>query len=297
MKPADLVVAGGRNDPNLNALAGRAHERGLTVTAILIGRSDEPRLAWHMDAGTLTVDGRIVEGRSAFIRYDVFNAPPGAVGGGLDRALAWYSAVASWCLAQQGLRMVNRGLQHTTTHKGHLLARARARGLPVPRTLIGNDRDAIAALGEASDLVAKPVAGGAYCMGLADALAGAVWDGGVAPLPATVQEKLSYPEFRIYLIGGRVLAFRVTAGGIDSRVAPDARIVPFASADLDAGLVSGLAALADESGVDFCAFDLKTRDGAPCLLEMNTDPMFAAYDRIAGGALSDAILDFLTEGD
>ncbi len=51
----------------------------------------------------------------------------------------------------------------------------------------------------------------------------------------------------------------------------------------------------DRLGLDFGAADFKIcpRTGARLFLEVNSAPMFAGFDRAAGGALADTILDWL----
>jgi hypothetical protein len=64
---------------------------------------------------------------------------------------------------------------------------------------------------------------------------------------------------------------------------------------LPIAVVERLGACAAAVRADFCAFDLKTdpHTGSPCFLAMNSAPMFAAFDRCAGGALTSAMLDYL----
>ena len=38
---------------------------------------------------------------------------------------------------------------------------------------------------------------------------------------------------------------------------------------------------------------MRNKDGAYCFLEVNTQPMFAAFDAVIGGRLCDAIIDHL----
>lgn len=58
---------------------------------------------------------------------------------------------------------------------------------------------------------------------------------------------------------------------------------------------AALTRLCDRLGLDFAAADFMTdRDGRRVFLEVNSQPMFAAFDRVAGGALSDAIIDALS---
>ena len=48
--------------------------------------------------------------------------------------------------------------------------------------------------------------------------------------------------------------------------------------------------------MDFGAADFKTdpETGELCFLEVNTSPMFAAFDQVAGGKLAEAILETLS---
>ena len=65
--------------------------------------------------------------------------------------------------------------------------------------------------------------------------------------------------------------------------------------DVPADLVEKLTHLSDHLGLDFAAADFKTdaRSGELQFLEINTNPMFAGFDQIAAGALSDALLKHL----
>ncbi len=142
--------------------------------------------------------------------------------------------------------------------------------------------------------IVKPGAGGAYCVDLAEAMGETAWYDGHAPLPAFAQEKLVYPEYRVYMVGRRLLAFEIHAESLDYRAARNSHVVPIDVDRLDADLRAGLVNLAAALGIDFCAFDLKTRtNGGLCFLEVNTGPMFAGFDAVAGGALTAAMLDAL----
>ncbi|MEZ5451488.1 MAG: hypothetical protein R3E93_01530 [Thiothrix sp.] len=60
-------------------------------------------------------------------------------------------------------------------------------------------------------------------------------------------------------------------------------------------LVEKLAQLSGHLGLDFAAADFKTdpATGELQFLEINTNPMFAGFDQVAAGALSDAMLRYL----
>jgi len=293
----DLIVAGGAKDPSVARLIARAEARGRQVLPLLHSDDDVPAFAWDYVANTARVGRLPLKAKAAFIRHDVFShagqAPPR-----LDAAMAWYSALAGWCLAERAMRMFNRRLDQRAGHKPCMLVLAREAGLAVPHGIAANERGAVVALGHPDGLIAKPVAGGGYCQALADVIDAIPWRDDRAPLPALVQERLTYPEYRVYLIGERVLAFAIESAEIDYRREPGAAMRFLAPGGFDRDLGAQLHRLAAAVGVDFCACDLKTdpASGTPVFLELNTQPMFAAHDQVAEGAVADAILDHLDEG-
>ena len=290
----DLLIAGGIDDSNLRRLVEVATRRGLAVCPILHEAEREPGITWDFATGELRLDGAMIAPRAAFLRYDVFTVRPGAGQTGLDRALAWYSAIAGWCLAHPEVRQFNRRLGQESSHKSYVLALARSLGLPVPETIVSNEQPSLDGFAATASRVVKPVAGGAYCVALEEGVGLTDWRDGRAPLPAFAQEKLVYPEYRVYLVGKRFVVFEIRAEGLDYRAERSSEIAPVEEGRIDPEIRAGLARLAAELGIDFCAFDLKTRaTGGLCFLEVNTGPMFAGFDATAGGALSAAMLDAL----
>jgi hypothetical protein len=119
---------------------------------------------------------------------------------------------------------------------------------------------------------------------------------GRSPIPAIVQQRLTYPEFRIYLADGRFHLFEIHSQLLDYRTAAPSSLV-YRGEDLPwPGVAEALAKVVAAVGVDFCACDFKTRSAGepPLFLELNSGPMFAAYDHAAEGRLCDAIVAQLT---
>jgi hypothetical protein len=306
----DLVVVAGATDPNTPCILAAARATGMTVAQVTPSPESEPAVSWDPATGTLWLDGDPVHARGAFLRYDVFG-PGGALPGRgpmdqgrADRALGWYSTLASWAMADDAVRAFNRATEQRAGLKGYAIARAAALGVPVPATRLTNDRAAIAVLGPPEALIAKPAGGGSYCRPV-DALVAdaAAWPDGRAPAPAIVQDRLDYPEVRVFLIGGTPFVFETTARTLDFRSdrasvtthAPPSRVPP--------ALMARLQALARDLRLDFCAFDLKTRAGGGTgplgdlvFLEVNSGPMFSAFDALAGGALAQAMVRWLVTG-
>jgi hypothetical protein len=71
--------------------------------------------------------------------------------------------------------------------------------------------------------------------------------------------------------------------------------VEVAAVPAPAALTAPLGRLMDGLGLDFGAADFKTcpETGRFLFLEVNSAPMFAGFDRVAAGALCDAIWDWL----
>ena len=118
-----------------------------------------------------------------------------------------------------------------------------------------------------------------------------------SPMPAIVQQRLSYPEFRIYLADGRFHLFEIHSPLLDYRTAAPSSLVYRGETLPWPGVAEALGKLTAAVGIDFCACDLKTRPGepVPLFLELNSGPMFAAYDLAAEGRLADALVAALTD--
>lgn len=296
--PADtdgpLLIAGGETDPNLRSLLRRARERQMPVLPLLTGPDRTPALTWDVHADTLMVDGREVRPRAGFMRYDVFQAmadPRPAVS---FRAQAWHTTLHGWMLAHDRVRMMNRRYAGQT-NKPYMLSVAAACGLRIPRTRITNQLDALERLPDAAEMIAKPVPGGGHTRMVGELLATTGRRDGVSAAPAIVQQRLVSPEVRIYGIGGRFLPFAVISDQLDYRADRGTRVEPMPLHCIDAALIASLARLMDRLGMEYGAADFKTdaQTGELVFLEINSGPMFAAFDRASGSAVSDAILDYL----
>ncbi|MGA9583150.1 MAG: hypothetical protein WBR13_14410 [Allosphingosinicella sp.] len=289
---ADLLIAGGSADPNLGPLLQAAERAGRSVLRIVHGAEEEPAFSWDLESNRLVLDGREVAAGAAFLRYDVFTPP--AEARGLDRNAAWYAAAMGWAMCSPGLRLLNRAMSTGANQKPYMLRLARECGLATAPTLVSNVEADLRAF--AGGAVAKPVAGGGYVRPLKAALTDAGWREGRSPMPAIVQERLAYPEYRVYLADGRFHLFEIHSHLLDYRTAAPGSLVYLGDELPWPGIAEALGKLVAAVGIDFCACDLKTRPGdpAPLFLELNSGPMFAAYDLAAGGRLADAIVAQLT---
>jgi glutathione synthase/RimK-type ligase-like ATP-grasp enzyme len=287
-----LLLAGGEDDPNLDALANAAVKTGIELLKLQTPSGESPAFCWDPAAGAPRLSGRELKPSAAFIRYDVFAGmkdPRPAVN---SRALAWYQAFMGWLLSEPDIRIFNRDISQVAANKPASLVYAREAGLSIPATLITNEVGSFSAT-KLDSLVAKPVAGGDYCYSLGDALNKAELRGGLAATPAIVQKRLVPPEIRIYVIGQFAFAFEVRSNSLDYRVNQDAELFMLPEVPKEVDMLRKLMA---RLGTDFGAADFKTDPdtGQLLFLELNSSPMFARFDQASEGQLCAAIIHELT---
>jgi glutathione synthase/RimK-type ligase-like ATP-grasp enzyme len=287
-----LLLAGGEDDPNLDALADAAAQAGVELLQLRTPFGESPAFCWDPATGAPRLSGRELKPSAAFIRYDVFAGMKDTRPAVNSRAFAWYQTFMGWLLSEPGIRIFNRDISQVASNKPASLVYARAAGLAIPATLITNEVGGFSA-GQLDSLVAKPVAGGDYCHSLADALNKAEIRGGLAAMPAIVQKRLVPPEIRIYVIGAFAFAFEVRSSSLDYRVNQDAELVLLPEVPKEVGR---LRKLMSRLGTDFGGADFKTDPdtGQLLFLELNSSPMFARFDQASEGQLSAAIIHELT---
>ena len=94
---------------------------------------------------------------------------------------------------------------------------------------------------------------------------------------------------RIYAIGSRYFAFNVISPELDYRSTQNCRVE---STEVPAKLAQRLGALLDMLGLDFAAADFKRcpKTKRMLFLEVNSGPMFAAFDAASDRAVSRALV-------
>ena len=288
-----LLIVGGDADPNITALLAAATRSGVSCRKLLIGKSSHPSLTWDVSSGQLFLEGEPLRCSAAFVRHDVFTALNDGQASSQYRALAWHTAITGWLGANPKIFIFNRRNLNQVTNKPLVLKLAQECGLAIPRTLITNDREQLNGFLSENDAVVKPINGGGYCEPLADVLERTpVKDDRVAA-PAIVQHRLTQPEVRIYAVGERYFAFNVVSQELDYRATQNCRVEAIDAPPPD--LTNGLGKLLDKLGLDFAAADFKTcaDTGRLLFLEVNTGPMFAAFDKASEGKLCDAMIEAL----
>jgi hypothetical protein len=287
-----LLLAGGQDDPNLTVLVHAAQRANVELLDLRLPASQSPAFCWDPAERVARFAGTELKATAAFIRHDVFRGMQDPRPEVSARASAWYHTIMGWILSEPRVRMFNRGMCQTATNKPAALVFAREAGLQIPPTKITNQPESFRSE-RVDSMIAKPVGGGDYCYSLAEALGKTDLRGGAAASPAIVQKRLVPPEVRIYVIGAAEFAFEVCSPSLDYRVNQDAELILLPQVPQE---VSRLRDLMSRVGLDFGAADFKTdpETGQLVFLELNTSPMFARFDQVSGGKVSDAIVAELT---
>lgn len=270
-----LLIVGSKGDHNINRLADAAEWRKVPHCVIYTDAEPPPSVTWKPGSPDITINGETfaAKGTSLFIRYDVFSKQDAA------QKAAFYDALRGWSEAYPAVGMLNRGNENMEMSKPRALVLAKECGFETPETWITTIFNQFADRG---DYIAKPVAGGDYARSLDEMP-------DTADRPWIVQEKLKYPELRLFRAGPHYLAFEINSAVLDYRTTQDFTLK---QVEPPQELVEAMKKLTAAMGLDYAAADLKTnpRTGRLEFLEVNSMPMFTGYDDAAQGRLSDAIL-------
>lgn len=243
------ILFGKLEDPNIAAL----YRRGEFDVFV----DQEASLQWDLQEDVLYVDGQPLEMTAFFGRADVFgqNSP--------QRYSNWH-LMRNYLIAHPSVRCYNRGYLRETPTKAANLMEAMAVGLKVPWTLIGTGP-------VEGDCIMKPLTGGAHCV-----------SGNHASYTAIIQERQIGMNRRLFLVGEQSFGFVLDTTRLDYRDDPN---VVVGVTDFDEEEISKVRALARKLALTYCAADFV----GGVFLEINTGPMFAAFDQVIDGALSAAL--------
>lgn len=293
-----IFIAGGDSDPSIDALTKHLAASERDHTCVLVGHASHPIITWDIGSDLLTIDGKELHPSGIFptgifFRHDVFTSLNDGRSESSQRAMNWYAALTGWTLAHPEVRTFNRASLTSNPSKPWMLILANKVGLFTPDTVISNALEYLDALNaEEQGYIAKPVAGGDYCYDLNEALDLCDRLDGRAATPALIQPMLVPPEIRIFHIAGQNFAFTVEADALDYRTTPKNTVTQVSVPKQEA---AGLNRLMKHLGMNFGAADFKTcpQTNRLLFLELNSSPMFAAFDKVAKGSISEAMIRFL----
>lgn len=283
----DLLIAGGQQDPNVVTLLQRALLRKLKVVPLLIAKDSIPSFYWANGKADIEIDDKKYRFRAAFSRRNVFHdwKPEDTHSGE-----AWFAAIQGYLISNPKIRILNRSCQSTITNKLAVLVEAKKMGLTIPETIVTNQLDRLDTK-QYKKFIAKPVAGGGYCIPLEEAVTDQTFRKGISAMPAIVQHKIHGADIRIYRIGKQWFGFRLTSSYLDYRQNNDVKIEMLKT--LPQKIIKPLALLLDAMKMDWAATDFKENKNELVFLEVNSQPMFSRFDECAKGKVCDAILNMI----
>jgi glutathione synthase/RimK-type ligase-like ATP-grasp enzyme len=172
------------------------------------------------------------------------------------------------------------------------LAMVAALGVPVPRTLLGNDPEAVREFAaRVPKVIFKPVQGGAHTLRLTQEHLSDANLRNLAYAPVTLQEEVEGTNIRVFVAGERVLTCEVATVEIDFREDPDPKIIPHT---LPAEVEDQCRRAARVLHLTWTGIDLRlTPEGLYIFLEANPSPMFMGFEARSGQPLTDALADLL----
>jgi len=292
MPKTDLVVAGCTNDASLQRLLEVAKSEGIDAKGLHY-TAENSRLSLDPSTRQLTINGEVLATNSIFYRMQYFERNRKTTIAFQDRSHVGFAMIDSWAAMQTSVASFNKGKTLLSALNKPLgLMKADDIGLKIPNTIVSNVLANIEAKLDVNNAIAKPIVNGGFVRTFEHTNSDTEWINGIAPHPAIVQQKLDYPEYRIYVIGRSTCTFVVTSSDLDYREFPNYQMEYLPHGPPDRTVVKKIAKLAKVLGLDFAAADLKTNTVTDEIefLEINSMPMFAVYDKISEGELNRTIL-------
>ncbi len=278
-----LLLVGGESDPNTQRLVDQAHLRGLDY---FFWNTDDPsccQIAWDFSTPVIDLGGDSIKPESTFLRYNVFDGDP-------TRNQHAVETIESFALAWPAIRMLNRKTSGNANNKSRNLTLARDLGFPIPNTTVLADLSPLATLPDPYQRIIKPLSGGDHAAVVKDV--NSDLDRLSVMAPQFLQEKLEGENLRVFSISGNLFAFHLETNQVDYRTDQHVRVHAM---EVPESLIRCTHQLVDRIGFDYCALDFRCKKGFehPIFLEINSFPMFVAFDDAAENRLADAILEFL----
>jgi hypothetical protein len=110
--------------------------------------------------------------------------------------------------------------------------------------------------------------------------------------PVLFQERIEGPDCRVHVVGERIFAEVIESGSLDYR---NSNANVYRPLVLPNDIAESCLSLAHNCGIPFLGIDFKIQQtsGTWFFLEANPLPQYEPYDRRAGGAISQAIVEWL----
>ncbi len=212
---------------------------------------------------------------------------------GVSEHHRWYALMdgfGAW-MDETDVNVVNRPTSHSlNSYKPAHYAWLAERGMTVPDSVVSCDSSVIADFLAAGPAVVKPLCGTRATTRMLDfsSLPRLALSEG----PVLTQRFVKGYDVRVHVIGERVISCHFASDAVDYR---SDRTAARTIIDIPEPLRCKLIELTAVQGLTFAGWDFKVdAQGRYWCLECNPMPGYSFYDRICGGAISDALIDELS---
>lgn len=248
------------------------------MTALLFGKMEDPNIEalaplfdvfvdqeaeieWSINDDLIRVNNELVTFNKFFGRANVF-------GKSTDQMAANFFLIKNYLLAHSSIKRHNSKYERETPTKATNLILAKRIGLCIPETIIGTKSDF-------ENGIVKPLTGGFQ-----------VQEGNSSIYASILQEKIIGKNLRVFVIGGKTFSFEIQSNFLDYRMDPSVKIIETNTSE---DISNKCLCLAEKLGLTYAAVDFIDN----YFLEINSMPMFIAFDVVSNDKLSTEIRDSL----
>jgi len=252
------------------------------MTALLFGQMSDPNIAalrdhfdlfvdqnqdihWDITTDTLTVDGYEIYFNASFGRANVFGETNWTM-------YANAYLMSNYVRSHPNIKQYNPKYEEETPYKLKNLVLAKEYGLNIPDTEAGKET-------ERPDTIMKPITGGAHAV-----------HGARAQYPVILQQRINGLNKRLFVIGRDIFVFGLASKYLDYRDDPNPSL--FVS-EIDRVIVQQVRKLMGKINLTFCAADFIDDGNKTWFLEINSNPMFAAFNDVVAGDIAESLRDNL----
>lgn len=286
----NIFIYGGNKDFNILNILDYMRNNNIKHSKFIHVIGSPIDVSFDLNNNIFLINGVVFDAKMVFMRHDVFayletNDPH------YNRyAENMYNLLKQFIVFNKDIKTVNRRfLEKGNTYKIFNLLKAQEVGFLIPETLISSNLETIETFSRQFECIQKPILGGEHAKPIAPETLHRYHNN--FAMPHKIQKRMLHPEIRVYRIHDVFLSFHIAYEGIDYRVhnKTDISVV-----ENDISICQKLKALTDYIGLDYAAADFMTdEDGNLRFLEVNSFPMFAAFDKVSNFGVSKAIIDFL----
>ena len=168
-------------------------------------------------------------------------------------------------------------------------------GVPIPKTLVGNDAASIQTFAATHEkVIFKPLYGGAHSQFLTAAhLLPGHLDQALKISPVTLQNYIAGTNIRVYVIGSRVFALEIKSETLDFRDDKNHQLLPI---QLPKKIQQQSIAIAHKLHLKWTAIDWRRQpDDTYVFLEANPSPMFLKVEAVTKFPITEALVEVLTQ--